>query len=260
MRWDPGSYLRFETLRSRPAMDLLSRIDLQSPRLVADLGCGPGNSTDLLLARWPGSEIIGVDNSPEMLAAARASVPGVIFEDADIASWSPPSPLDVIFSNSTLHWLPGHRTLIPRLASLLSPGGVLAFQVPTNFDAPSHTELRRLASNPPFSALVGDLAERQRNVLSPAEYLEITGGTAQVWETTYFQVLQGEDPVFEWVRGTALRPYLDRLGEDHLFFSEYRAALRAAYPASRGGWVVFPFSRLFVTVTIDGESTSMEPA
>ncbi|GAA2147382.1 trans-aconitate 2-methyltransferase [Kitasatospora kazusensis] len=258
VRWDPAQYLRYADERTRPLHDLLSRVPAlpcgPGP-VVLDIGCGPGNSTAVLRGRWPGARITGIDSSPEMLAIARAEgEPNADYLLADAAGYDPaPAAPDLIVSNSTLHWLPGHRELLPRWAAALRPGASLAFQVPGNFDAPSHTLLAGLARSARWAGALGPAGERV-GVHSPAEYLETLAAadcTVDVWETTYSTLLPGPDPVLDWTKGTALRPVLTRLtdpADRERFTAEYAALLREAYPSGPYG-TVFPFRRIFAVAT-----------
>jgi trans-aconitate 2-methyltransferase len=225
---------------------------------VVDLGCGSGELTATLADRWPAAHIVGIDSSPEMIAEAeRRAVPGLRFTTGDIEAWEPDQPVDVIISNAALQWVPTHRDLLPAWVEWLTPGGWLAFQVPGNFDAPSHTVLRELCQSPRWHNLLGNVLRDPAYAApvasgAPAEYLDLLAAqdcaTIDVWETTFLQVLQGDDPVLEWVKGTALRPVLavldaDPAGRDE-FLKEYGALLREAYPRSSYG-TVFPFRRVF---------------
>lgn len=249
MTWDPKTYLAFSSERTRPAAELLARIPLEAPKQVADLGCGPGNSTALLAARWPSAAIAGVDPSESMLAEAEASSVRARWIKADIATWTPDTPCDVIFSNAAFQWLDQHETLLPRLMTQIARGGVLAFQVPRNFDAPSHTLMREVANAGTWKSKLSRV--RRMGVLSPEEYFDLLSPRANrldIWETEYLHVLEGEDPVFRWVSGTGLRPYADALsgGEREDFLAAYRVQLRLAYPSRADGRTLFPFRRLFV--------------
>lgn len=250
--WNPEQYGRYRDERSRPFFDLLAQIELAEPKRVADLGCGPGDLTAVLAARWPRARVRGVDSSPEMLARAEAyALPGRLeFEEADLRGWQPEEPLDLLISNATLQWLPGHEALLPRLAGLVKPGGVFAFGVPGNFDAPSHTILAALRTSPGWRAKLGEGAVRGLAVHPPEWYVELLSGLGMqvdAWETTYLHVLQGENAVLEWVRGTALRPVLKALdsNEQERFLEAYGAELRDAYPRRAYG-TLFPFRRIFV--------------
>ncbi|MGW0598632.1 trans-aconitate 2-methyltransferase [Streptomyces sp. NPDC002776] len=248
--WDPAQYLRHAGHRARPFADLLAQVtDLpgDAPR-IADLGCGPGNVTAVLTERWPTARVTGYDNSPEMLAHARAHAgPRLDFAHADIRTWTPTEPYDLIVSNAALQWIPGHADRFGDWIDALAPGGTFAFQVPGNFDSPSHRLMRELADR---HGLDGTLRHGDA-VLTPAAYLErltALGCTVDAWETTYIPLLSGEDPVLDWVKGTGLRPVLTALADDpeatEALLAEYRAALRAAYPAGPHG-TLFPFRRIF---------------
>lgn len=247
--WNPDVYLKFANERTRPAMELLARVPLAAPDSVVDLGCGPGNSTALLAARWPDAQIEGLESSPEMLAKARASGVRARWIEGDVESWKPSAPYDVVFSNATLHWIGDHRALLPRLMGHVAQGGVLAFQVPRNFDAPSHVLMREVANSGPWASKLANA--RQVNVLSPEEYFDVLAPlaiTLDIWETAYVHVLEDDDPVLAWVSGTGLRPFVQRLdaGEREVFIAQYRARLREAYPRRADGKTLFPFQRLFV--------------
>jgi len=244
--WNPEQYLRYGDERSRPFLDLTSRIGAEHPGLVVDLGAGPATQTRLLAERWPGAEVLAVDSSPEMIARAGAQE-GVTAVLGDLRTWTPPGAVDVLVTNAALQWVGGHLALLPRLAGLLAPGGWFAMQVPGNFEEPSHTLRRELAAQAPY-------AEHLQGIASPASHdaadylraLQEAGLEVDAWETTYLHVLHGPDPVFEWVAGTGARPTLQALPE-HLrarFEEEFRARLREAYP-DRGHGVVLPFRRVF---------------
>jgi trans-aconitate 2-methyltransferase len=259
--WDPQQYLRHATHRTRPFLDLLARIPAlpgaAAPR-IADIGCGPGNVTALLADRWPGARITGFDSSREMLeAAARYAgpTPGggrLDFRRADAAHWTPEERYDLIVSNAALQWVPGHADRFPQWLDRVTPGGTLAFQVPGNFTAPSHALLAELCDTPRWRDRLDGHGSRYVHILSPHAYLErLTGlgcDVVDVWESTYVQLLQGEDPVLEWTKGTALRPVLTVLDEDRTavreFVAQYRDLLRKAYPTGPHG-TVFPFRRIF---------------
>lgn len=250
--WDPEQYNRFADQRSRPFEDLLSRVDSPAPSYVVDLGCGPGALTATLLDRWPKATVEGVDSSAEMLAQAQrhADPPQLTFHSGDIATWEPQRPVDVLVANAALQWVPDHRSLIPLLASFLAPGGWLAFQVPANFDAPTHRILRDMRASPRWRAAFGGAPVRELVNLEPAQYLDLlarTGCAVDAWETTYLHVLQGTDPIVDWYRGTGLRPTLAALspGDGRRFSEEYADLLREEYPPEPFG-TVLPFRRIFV--------------
>ena len=245
MQWDPGRYERYADERARPFRDLLGRIGAQHPRRVVDLGCGPGTMTALLAQRWPSAVVEGIDSSPEMIAQAR-SVPGISVTLGDVAEWGGGPWADGVVSNATLQWVPGLCDLVARWARDLPPGGWLAFQVPGNFDAAAHTLLRSLASQ----WGVAHVLRHHDAVGSPSSYASLlldAGLQVDAWETTYLHVLQGADPVLEWLRGTGLRPVLGALSEpDGVEFCAALAdALHGAYPPGPHG-TLFPFRRIFV--------------
>jgi trans-aconitate 2-methyltransferase len=247
--WDPSQYLRFAGERLRPALDLIARIPLESPRVIYDLGCGPGTVTALLKKRWPSARITGVDSSEAMLAKARELGPELHWQASDLTRWSPDSAPDLLFSNAALHWLDGHETLFPRLLERLNPGGVLAVQMPRNFDAPTHTAIAEAIESGPWRERLAPLF-RARPVLDLESYQRILRSSARVdlWETTYLHVLEGDDPVVEWTRGSVLKPILDRLpgGEADRFLEAYRALVRKAYPREPDGTTLLPFRRIFL--------------
>ncbi len=250
MSWDPATYLSFEAQRTRPAADLLAHVPANEPNYVVDLGCGTGNSTELLARRWPKARLEGVDSSADMLTKARLGSCGATWIEGDIATWTPTGTPDVIFSNAALHWLGDHATLLPRLVSFLKTGGVFAFQVPNNYDEPSHTVLSELEQDPRWKDRVHRRVAHGA-VLTPEAYhaiLEPHVATLDIWETRYLQILDGDDAVFRWTSGTALRPFLKALeGEARAAFeAEYRARMAKAYPRQPSGKTLFPFKRLFV--------------
>ena len=247
--WNPRTYLEFADERSRPFFDLVSRIGAEDPRRVLDLGCGPGQLTATLGDRWPGARVLGVDSSEAMIErAAEQSRDRVTFTVADLRSWRPDDPVDVVVSNAALQWVPGHRALLPDWLDRLAPGGWFAFQVPGNFAEPSHTLLHHLAEDPRF-------APHTREVEAPAaadaatylEDLAAQGCRVDAWETTYLHVLTGPDPVLRWISATGARPILQALPDElrAAFVAEYGALLREAYPQQPFG-TVLPFRRILV--------------
>jgi trans-aconitate 2-methyltransferase len=247
--WDPSRYSEFAEERSRPFVDLLSRARAVDPKLVVDLGCGSGRLTSSLAERWPGAQIVGLDSSPEMIMrAADFAGPRVRFQLQDLRDWRPETSVDVIISNATLQWVPGHRDLLPFLVSALSPDGWLAFQVPGNFDEPSHELLRRLAADPRYAPMLADVVwPAAADAASYLDDLVGLGCSVDAWETTYLHVLTGPNPVFRWISGTGARPVLQALPDDRRaqFVSEYQKLLNEAYPIRRYG-TLLPFRRIFV--------------
>ena len=271
--WDPGQYHKFSDHRRRPAVELLARVPPDAnPGLVVDLGCGSGEITRLLAARWPAAAAVqGIDNSPDMLMRARAGDAAgsgsgsgdtgsrqadIEWIEADIAAWSPPSPPGLLYANASLQWVDDHEALFPRLFGTLAPGGVFAVQMPLSRTARSHILMHEvLASGGPGGTPIGsESLQREiarKWVLNPDTYFDLLGPQAarlDIWSTEYLQVLEGDDPVLEWVSGTGLRPILNGLaGEDRArFLDRYRGALRDAYPRRADGTTLYPFPRLFI--------------
>src|SRR5438270_6816755 len=252
-RWDPKQYLRFADERTRPALDLLARIDLGAPRRIVDLGCGPGNSTGLLRERWPKAAITGLDSSPEMLDSARRGYPGLEFIAGDIARWVPTEPYDLVFSNAALQWIGDHENLVPRLLDAVAPDGVLAVQMPRNHDFATHALMRQVAAEGPWrDRLAG---ARDPSPVKPPEFyydgLAPKSRRIVLWETNYIQVMDGIEAIVAWLHGTGLRPFLARLdpAEQPLFLSRYAALLADAFPTRTDGKVLLPYPRLFFIAT-----------
>jgi len=256
--WDPAAYLRFTDHRSRPFADLLARVAVADPAVVVDLGCGPGTLTVHLADRWPGATVTGIDSSTEMIAAARALGSPVRFDVGDVTDWEPGPDVDVAICNAVLQWVPEHPALLDRWAARLRPGAVLAFQVPGNFDAPSHRAIRSVAADARWRGRLPDIRGGDV-VLDPAGYatrLLRSGCTVDAWESTYLHLLPVVDadpathPVLAWVEGTAARPV--RAALDDAGWAAFRQRLgeelAARYPV-RDGLVAFPFRRVFVVAT-----------
>ena len=248
--WDPSLYLQFGDQRLRPAVDLLSRIPLENPQSVYDLGCGTGTATLLLKQRWPDAQVTGLDGSATMLERARATEADIDWQQADLETWEPSAPADLLFSNAVFHWVDGHETLFPRFLSALKPGGVLAIQMPSNFSAPSHTSISATVRDGPWREKL-EPHLREFPVADASEYYDILrphSSTLDVWETVYLHVLSGENPVVEWTKGTALRPYLDRLEDEEAedFLDQYGVLIEAAYPQRSDGSTLLPFKRVFL--------------
>ncbi|MGE3268047.1 MAG: methyltransferase domain-containing protein [Chloroflexota bacterium] len=259
-RWDPDQYLKFADHRLRPALELLGRVPLNAPNTVYDLGCGAGELTRLISDKWPDASVTGVDNSADMLKSASATPSRVQWEEADVRTWQPATPPDLIYTNAALQWVDGHKELFPRLVSLLAPGGCLAVQMPLSWASPSHRIMRQtlVDGGPGGTSLgTGELQERvgRKWVDEADEYYDLLVGhtaTIDIWETEYLQILSGDDPVLEWVKGTGLRPILNALSEDQraTYLAEYARRLREAYPMRANGKTLYPFRRLFIVATV----------
>lgn len=252
--WEPDRYLTFADERGRPFFDLVARVGAQSPARVVDLGCGPGNLTETLAERWPAAAVLGLDSSPEMIASAQRIGGRVDYRVESVESWASATgdSVDVVVSNAALQWIPKHLDLLPAIVERVSPGGWLAFQVPGNFDEPSHRIRAEIAGRSPYAEQVDGIAHPSSH--DAATYLRVLQGlgcSVDAWETTYLHVLTreqyGDDPVFTWVSGTGARPTLQALDAETrpLFEAEFKARLREAYPDDGHG-VVLPFRRIFV--------------
>jgi trans-aconitate 2-methyltransferase len=248
--WNAEQYLKFNDERTRPCRELVARIALENPRFVVDLGCGPGNSTAVLAARWPGARLLGIDHSPEMIQAARQSFPQVAWAESDIATWHAPQPIDLLFSNAALQWVPGHPTVVPRLFSMLAPGGALACQVPANLAAPAHRIMRDLAASQSWRGHF-PTPVREWFVHEPQVYYDLLAPSAarvDLWMTEYHHVMESASAIVEWYKGTGLRPFLDLLpnpADRDRFLAEYQQEIARAFPPRADQRVLFPFLRLF---------------
>ncbi|MHA7155555.1 trans-aconitate 2-methyltransferase [Arthrobacter sp. TMN-50] len=252
MRWDPTLYSLFADHRGRPFLDLVGRINHPAPRIVVDLGCGPGDQTRLLADRWPDAQVLGIDSSPAMVHSANESPdlpPNLRFEVGDVRDWVPGSDVDVVTTNAVLQWVPGQAELVESWARALRPGAWLALQVPGNFGSPAHTLMRELAGSGAWRDKLQGVLRHTDVVSEPTDYLRSLSGagmSADVWETSYQHVLSGPDPVLQWLKGTGLRPVLHALSDDDgaAFVDQYAALLRGAYPEEPWG-TVFGFRRIF---------------
>jgi trans-aconitate 2-methyltransferase len=250
MSWSAAQYVKFEDERTRPARDLVARIPNAAVATAADIGCGPGNSTEVLRERYPHAHIVGVDSSPDMIEAARKRLPGIAFEVVDIRQWAPERPFDVILANAALQWIPGHESLLPALIASLGRGGALAVQMPDNLDEPSHRLMREIAAVGPWAAKLKDAAKARAERNSAEWYFRLLRAHAShvdVWRTTYHHPLAGAKAIVEWVKGTGLRPFIDPLdaSEREDYLARYETAIAEAYPAEADGMVLLPFPRLF---------------
>ena len=247
--WSPSTYLKFEDERTRPSRDLLAQVPLTAPRTVIDMGCGPGNSTELLVERYPEAQVTGLDNSPNMLAEARRRLPAASFATADAATWVPEPGTDLVFANAIYQWVPEHITQLPRVLEALPQGGVLAVQMPDNMAEPSHVLMRQTAAEGPWAA---QLASAARLPLPPPrayyDALRPVASRVEIWHTAYNHVLEGPEAIVEWVKGTGLRPFIDPLAPEHReqFMARYLAHITGAYPRAIDGKVLLRFPRLFI--------------
>ena len=248
--WNAKQYLKFEDERTRPAIDLIRRIPPAEIRRAVDIGCGPGNSTELIVDRYPDAQVLGLDNSPDMLAKARGRLPEVSFQEADIAAWDPGERYDLIFANAVLQWLPDHPRLLARLAACLGTGGCLAVQMPNNLQEPSHRLMRKVAQEGPWAEKLEAASVSREEIGSFEDYyswLLQAGCSVDLWQTTYVHPLADAGAIVEWLKGTGLRPYLAPLSpeEQSGFLDRYRAEIEKAYPAQADDKVLLRFPRLF---------------
>jgi trans-aconitate 2-methyltransferase len=249
--WDPALYKQFEDERTRPARDLLARVPLAAAEHVVDLGCGPGNSTELLLERFPQADIVGLDSSQAMLVSARERLPHCRFELGDVSTWRAQVAPDLIFANAVLQWVPQHDALLPRLFSQLAPGGVLALQMPDNLEEPSHRLMREVAAEEPWASVLGDASRLRAPVLSTSGYYDLlaqAGAEVDIWRTTYNHPLASPAAIVDWLRATGLRPFLDPLSAElrDAFLVEYEARIARAYPTRVDGRSLLAFPRSFI--------------
>jgi trans-aconitate 2-methyltransferase len=249
--WNPALYRRYEDERTRPAQELLARVPLAGAARVFDLGCGPGNSTELLVHRFPGAQVVGTDNSEAMLVSARERLPQARFEFSDISTWRPETPPDLIYANAALQWVPDHEALIPRLFAALAPGGVLAIQMPDNRQEPTHRLMREVAAEAPWANAIGDADKIRTELLGIEGYYDLLAADAarvDVWRTAYQHPMASAAAIVEWVRGTGLKPFVDRLTPQlqSSYLAEYERRIDTAYPPRADSRRLLAFPRMFV--------------
>ncbi|MBE7184120.1 MAG: trans-aconitate 2-methyltransferase [Methylobacterium mesophilicum] len=250
-QWSPNQYLKFADERTRPAADLLARVKSERVETAVDLGCGPGNSTELLARRFPDARLSGIDTSAKMIEAAQQRLPNARFAVEAIQDWQPDAPQDLIFANASLQWVPNHATLYPRLAGFLSEGGTLAFQIPDNLEAPSHTTMSEAARDIGLDEIVREAEVERTKIASANDYygmLKPSCRQIDIWRTTYYHSLAGLDSIVEWLKGTGLLPYLSRMAPERheAFLQAYRQRLVPHFPELYDGTVLLPFPRLFI--------------
>jgi trans-aconitate 2-methyltransferase len=251
--WQPEAYLKFADERARPALDLIARIPNRSPKLIHDLGCGPGNSTTLLASTFPGATLTGIDTSPAMIAKAKATLPAARFIVGDVTHWQPHPEADIVFSNALFQWVPDHGRHLQRILGCLKPGAVLAVQMPDNLFEQSHVQMAKIAGTPPFSSKLSRAAAARTPLLSAQGYHQLLRplcSTVEIWRTSYFHKLKGLRGIVDMLSTTGLRPYLDPLGEAErvAFLKDYERAIAPHYPLMDDGLLLYPFPRLFILV------------
>jgi trans-aconitate 2-methyltransferase len=251
MTWSAKQYVTFEDERTRPVRDLLSALPLVDAKFVVDLGCGPGNSTEVLATRFPGAAVSGIDSSSDMINAARRRLPQARFAVAGIEEWTDAGPFDVILANAVLQWVPNHATLLPELVAKLALHGALAIQMPDNLDGPAHRAMREVAAEGPWAKKLAAAAAARTPIADANWYYELLRSqcaAVDVWRTTYYHPLRGAGAVVEWFRGSGLRPFLEPLDERERteYLDRYTAAVKSAYPALPDGSILLPFPRMFM--------------
>jgi trans-aconitate 2-methyltransferase len=255
MSWSARQYAAFEDERTRPVRDLLAAVPAPSARSAVDVGCGPGNSTEVLAARFPTAAVRGFDSSPDMVAAAQERMPRVRFDLLDVQAWTDPGPFDVILANAVFQWVPDHVALLPALTAKLSPWGSLAVQMPDNLEEPAHRAMREIAASGPWADKLGHAKDARSPMTSADGYYRLlreSCSRVDIWRTTYHHALAGgAASVVEWFKGSGLRPFLAPLEDDQRreYLARYTAAIQQAYPALADGTVLLPFPRLFLVAT-----------
>jgi trans-aconitate 2-methyltransferase len=255
-KWNPDQYLKFAGERTQPCRDLVARIALHPVRTIIDIGCGPGNSTAVLAERWPRATLTGLDNSADMISAARETLPAHRWIAADAAAWAASGEqnegqVDLVFSNAALQWLPGHAAIFPLLLARVAPGGVFAFQMPGNWDAPAHQAMRNLAASPSFARYFPGGHVREWHVHDLEYYYDLLAplsARVDFWATEYIHVMPDAEAIVEWYKGSGLRPFLEAIdgeSERRRFLTEYLAVLAPLYPPRPDGRILFPFRRIF---------------
>ncbi len=249
--WSARQYLKFEDERTRPPRDLLAQVPLSNPKRVIDLGCGPGNSTELLIERFPNAEVIGLDSSPDMLRQARERIPKGTFVQANLATWMPDAPVDLLFGNAVFQWLPDHPAILARLLTALPKGGVLAVQMPDNTREPALMLMDTVASAGPWSAVIKKVAGPRNDLLSPEQFYDLLRplcSRLDVWHTHYQHVMPDHAAVVEWFKGSSLRPFYSAVegAMREQFLAAYTAEIARAYPSRHDGKVMLRFPRLFI--------------
>jgi trans-aconitate 2-methyltransferase len=249
--WDANLYLQFADERTQPSIDLVARITAREPRRIVDLGCGPGNSTEILRRRWPNADLIGVDHSPDMIAAARSAFPAGKWLIGNISTFQDDQPFDIVFSNAALQWVPNHHAVFPHLWEMVAPGGVLAVQVPVHLSSPLHQLILEIANDPIWQTRLTN-ARTAIVVGRPENYYEILqqlGARIEMWVTEYYHIMEDARAIVSWIRGTGLRPFLQALADDNerqMFLDRLLEGVARAYPCQKDGRVLFPFRRLFL--------------
>ena len=252
--WSARQYLKFEDDRTRPSRDLLAQVPLDHAARVFDLGCGPGNSTELLIERFPEAEVIGLDSSSDMLRQARERLPGRTFVQGDLTTWNPPERTDLLFANAVFQWVPDHPAVLARLLNALPSSGVLAVQMPDNTNEPALALMREVTERGPYAGHPALEHATRGDLPTPGDYYDLLRPLARhldVWHIVYNHVMAGPETIVEWFKGSALRPFLDALDDRArgAFLTDYTARIARAYPTRYDGKVLLRFPRLFIVAS-----------
>lgn len=249
--WNPDLYRQFEAERTRPAAELLARAIHPNAKFITDLGCGPGNSTELLRHAYPDALLTGIDSSQAMLEQARDRLPSCRFELADIREWRPQQQQDIIYSNASLQWVTGHEHLLPHLMQQLATEGILAIQMPDNLEQPSHYLMQKVAENSLWKAEIGRMENLRNPLLTTEQYYDLLasqGALVDIWRTTYYHVMSSAKAIVDWLSATGLRPFLAPLDDarQDLFLAQYLHELEQVYLPRADRSVLLAFPRLFI--------------
>jgi trans-aconitate 2-methyltransferase len=249
--WSAKQYLKFENERTRPARDLLAQVPLDDPKRVVDLGCGPGNSTELLVERFPDAEVVGVDSSPDMLQQARERLQRCAFVESDLSTWTPKQSTDLLFGNAVLQWVPDHPKVLARLLQALPAGGVLAVQMPDNTKEPALMLMEKVAASGSWVGALAQAAAARKHLPPPEDYYDLLRPLCShidIWHTHYNHIIENHSGVVEWFKGSGLRPFLAPLNAAmrESFAAKYIDEIRLAYPVRSDGRVMLKFPRLFI--------------
>jgi trans-aconitate 2-methyltransferase len=249
--WSARQYLKFEDERTRPPRDLLAQVPLAAPRRIADLGCGPGNSTELLVGRFPDADVIGVDSSPDMLRQARERLPRCTFVEGDLGTWMPQPGTELLFGNAVFHWVADHPKVLAQLLEALPAGGVLAVQMPDNTDEPALVLMEKVAASSPWTSAIASAGGTRYVLPRPEEYYDLLRPLCRhidIWHTSYNHIIENHAGVVEWFKGSSLRPYLAPLDAAmrEAFTARYADEISLAYPVRSDGKVMLKFPRLFI--------------
>ena len=249
--WSARQYLKFEDERTRPPRDLLAQVPLDKPRCVVDLGCGPGNSTELLIERFPGADVIGLDSSPDMLRQACERLPRCTFIEADLEAWTPQEHTDLLFGNAVFQWLPDHPKVLARLLTALPPGGVLAVQMPDNTQEPALRLMEEVGADGPWAEAIAHSNAARNDLLRPEEFYDLLRPLCShldIWHTHYNHVMPNHAGVVEWFKGSSLRPFYSVLegAMREQYLAAYSDAIARAYSVRYDGKVILKFPRLFI--------------